>query len=487
MTTIPEVMAIGSRYLQAGDWPRAAEVYRKVIEANPYVAQAWYLLGAVHQVQGQIDESVSCYEQALRLVPDFAEVHNNLALALPRQGRREEAVAHLREAIRCKPDYAEAYSNLGNALQDTGELDEAIASYRQAIKLDPSYAAPYNNMGNALRVAKRLPEAVSYYDEALQLEPGHAQVHLSRALARLEMGDFERGWPEYEWRLKCPEYAVPTFRQPLWDGSPLHEGTILLYADHGLGDAIQFIRYARMVRDRGGQVIVASRRPTARLLASCRGVDQVVVEGEDLPEHDVHAPLMSLPRIFGTTLADVPAEVPYLFADAALMDAWRSEVALLPGFKVGIAWQGNPEFQRDRQRSFQLALLAPVARLAGIRLISLQKGVGTEQLGAFSKQFAVTDLANRQPDFMETAAVLKSLDLVITPDTSLAHLAGALGVPVWTGLPFSSDWRWLMDRDDSPWYPTMRLFRQKRWGDWDEVFERMAGELERMVPGSRSA
>jgi hypothetical protein len=195
---------------------------------------------------------------------------------------------------------------------------------------------------------------------------------------------------------------------------------------------------------------------------------------------------MTLPRIFGTTLADVPAEVPYLFADAALVDSWRSELAFLPGFKVGIAWQGNPEFQRDRHRSFQVARLVPVARLAGIRLISLQRGVGTEQLGAFSKQFAVTDLANRQADFMEAAAVLRNLDLVITPDTSLAHLAGALGVPVWTALPFSSDWRWLMDRDDSPWYPTMRLFRQKRWGDWDEVFERMARELERIGQGSGS-
>jgi Tfp pilus assembly protein PilF len=481
MATIPEVMALGWRYVQAGDWSRAEEVYRKVLEANPCVAQAWYLLGAVNQVRGQLDESVAHYEQALRLVPDFAEVHNNLALTLQRRGKRAEAVSHLRLAIQSKPDYAEAFNNLGNALQDQGELDEAIACYQRAIHLDPNYAEAHNNLGNALRAGGQLGGAVASYDRALQLQPDHAQVHLSRALAWLQMGDYDRGWPEYEWRLKCPEYAIPMFRQPLWDGAPLRGRAILLYADHGLGDALQFIRYAPLVQDRGGRVLVASRRPTARLMASCRGIEQVVSEGEDLPPFDDYAPLMSLPGILGTTVARIPAEVPYLAADAALVAQWRSELAALDGFRIGIAWQGNPQYQTDRRRSFRLALFERVACVPNVRLFSLQKGFGREQLDEVESRFAVTDLDNRLDDFMDTAAVMMNLDLVIAPDTSLAHLAGALGVPVWVALPFVSDWRWMTDRDDSPWYPTMRLFRQKRWGDWEGVFERIAGELEKVL------
>src|SRR4051794_3397585 len=283
MATISKAMAIGWSYVQTGDWSRAAAVYRQVLEANPRTAQAWYLLGAVNQVRGNLDEAVASYEQALRLLPDFPEVHNNLALTLHRQGKLEEAVARLRRAIQLKPDYADAYNNLGNALQDQGKRDEAVACYRRAIQLEPSSVDAHNNLGNTLRAGKQFAEAVACYDSALRLQPDHAQVHLSRAMTWLQMGDFDRGWPEHEWRLKCPESSPPGFRQPAWDGAPLDGRVILLYAEHGLGDALQFIRYAPMVQDRGGRVIVACRRPLARLLASCRGVERVVAEGEDLP------------------------------------------------------------------------------------------------------------------------------------------------------------------------------------------------------------
>jgi Tfp pilus assembly protein PilF len=491
MPTIPEAMEIGWRCLQQGDWAQAEDIYRQVLAANPGVAQAWYLLGAVQQVRGQLDESVACYDQALRLVPDFAEVHNNLALVLHRQDKRETAVDHLRRAIQVKPDYAEAHNNLGNALHEAGQLDEAAACFRRAVELDPNYAEAHNNLGNALRSARRFDEAVASYDAALVLEPDHAQIHLSRAMAWLEMGDFERGWPEYEWRLKCPEYAIRSFRQPIWDGTPLDGRTILLYADHGLGDALQFIRYAPLVHARGGRVLVASRRPTARLLASCRGVAQVLVEGEDLPDFDVYAPLMSLPRIFQTTLMCVPALVPYLTPDGDLFARWSRELATLPGFRIGIAWQGNPEYRRDRHRSFPLSRFAPLAQRPGVRLFSLQKGFGSEQKGAIAGRFPLIDLTGQLADFMDDAAFVKNLDLVITPDTSLAHLAGSLGVPVWVPMPVVPDWRWLRDRDDSPWYPTMHLFRQKTWGDWDDVFARIAENLDARLAsvgtGSRSS
>jgi hypothetical protein len=295
------------------------------------------------------------------------------------------------------------------------------------------------------------------------------------------MGDFARGWPEHEWRLRCPGTSPPSFPRPAWDGAPLDGRAILLYAEHGLGDALQFIRYAPLVQERGGRVIVTCRRTLARLLATCRRVEQVVAEGEDLPAFDVYALFMALPGLFQTNLANLPAEVPYLTADPAAVAAWRRALGPAEEYQIGIAWQGNPEFGRDHHRSFRLDQFEPLAELEGVRLYSLQVGVGREQLGEAADRFPVTDLGGRLGDFMDTAAVVTNLDLVIAPDTAVAHLAGALGVPVWLALPFACDWRWLADRDDSPWYPTMRLFRQQRWGDWDDVFERMAGELEMML------
>jgi tetratricopeptide (TPR) repeat protein len=479
MDMIKDLMAAGWKRFKAGDLAGAEPIYRMAVRQDPSLAQAWYMLGAVSQLQGRTDEAVANYQEAVRLIPNFPEACNNLGVAFHSQRKSVESVAALRRALALKPDYAEAYNNLGNALHERGELDEAVASYQHAVRIRTDYTEAYNNLGNALRNQGRLAEAMVSYEQALQLKPDHAEVHLSRALAWLGMGDFERGWPEYEWRLKVSHFAIPPFRQPLWDGSPLDGRTILLYADHGLGDAIQFIRYVPLVRQQGGRVIVTCAQPLARLLASCPGIDRVVVEGGDIPDSDVYAPLMSLPGIFGSNLATLPAEVPYLFPDASLVERWRGEMALSDELQVGIVWQGNPHYVRDRSRSFRLAQFEVISRVAGVRLISLQKGYGSEQLADLAGRFEVTDLGSRLGDLMDTAAAMENLDLVICVDSAVAHLAGALGVPAWVALPFSADWRWLTDRDDNPWYPSMRLFRQKRWGDWDEVFERIAGELEK--------
>ena len=319
METIKELMSAGWKCFQARDLVGAEQVYRLAVQQDPSIAQAWYMLGGLNQLQGRTDEAVANYQEAIRLLPDFPEACNNLGVALYTLKRSDESVATLRQALSLKPDYAEAHNNLGNALHERGELDEAVACYRQAVRFRPDYTEAFNNMGNALRNRGRLAEAMESYEQALKLKPDHAEVHLSRALAWLGMGDFERGWPEYEWRLKVSHFAIPPFRQPFWDGSPLDGRTILLYADHGLGDAIQFIRYVPMVRDRGGRVIVVCARPLARLLASCPGIDRVVVEGEGTADSDVYAPLMSLPGIFGSNLETLPAEVPYLFPDASLV------------------------------------------------------------------------------------------------------------------------------------------------------------------------
>ena len=296
------------------------------------------------------------------------------------------------------------------------------------------------------------------------------------------MGRFEQGWPGYEWRWKCKEFgSLPPFQPPLWDGSSLDGRTILVHAEQGLGDTLQFIRYVPSLHQRGGRVILMCQPPLVRLLTRSPGIERLLAHGDPVPEFDVHTPLLSLPRLLGTTLESVPADVPYLEAEPQLVEAWRHRLGSYPGFKVGIVWQGNPKFRLDRLRSIPLAQFAPLARVPGVHLFSLQKGPGAEQLAAVTDRFPVTDLGRRLDDFMDTAAVLKNLDLVISVDTAIAHLAGALGIPVWVALPFAPDWRWLMGREDSPWYPTMRLFRQTRPGQWEDVFHHIAEALQRRL------
>jgi Tfp pilus assembly protein PilF len=486
MNTNQERMAIAWKMVQSGDLAGARQHLLGLTDADPALAQAWYLLGSVNQLLGNAAESLANYERVLRLEPDHVATLNNVGVALHALGMPREAAASLRIAIRIKPDYAEAHSNLGNSLKDQGDLDGAVACYRRAIEIDSSYFDAYNNLGNGLRAQGHLAESVTCYERALELKPDNPEMHLNRALAWLQMGDFERGWREFEWRLKCRDYAIPPIAAPRWDGRPLDGKTILLYADHGFGDTIQFIRYAPLVRDCGGRVIVACQKPIARLMASCPGVEQVVPEGSLLPEFIVYSPVMSLPLAFGMTLSSVPARIPYLSADGELIDRWRTQLGSSPSFKIGVAWQGNPTYRRDRERSFRLVDLERVAKIPGVELVSFQRIHGVEQIGEVQSCFAVKSIGEKLNDFMDTAAAMQSVDLMITPDSSLGHVAGALGVPVWLALSFAADSRWLQGRTDTPWYPSMRLFRQARWGDWAQVFEQMAVELPRLIAARKS-
>ncbi len=467
---------LGAALREQGQLAEAVTQCQEALRLKPDFAEAHNNLGNALWEQGQLAEAVARYQEALRLNPDYAEAHSNLGNALKEQGRLAEAVAQCREALRLEPDYAEAHLNLGNALKDQGQLTEAVARYQEALRLKPDYAEAHNNLGTVLHYQGQLAEAVSQYQEAHRLKPDYAEAHLNRALAWLLAGDFERGWPEYEWRWQCKDFpsSKRSFSQPLWDGSSLAGRTILLHAEQGLGDTIQFVRYAPLVKRRGGTVILECQSALLRLLQSCAGVDRLLAKGSSLPHFDVHAPLLSLPGILGTTLSTIPAEVPYLFDDANLVEHWRQELSHLRGFKIGIAWQGSLRYKADRQRSCRRAVFAPLARLEGVHLISLQKGTGAEQLVDDANPFSVTDLGSDFDEvsgpFMDTAAVMQQLNLVVSVDTAVAHCAGALGVPVWVALPFAPHWTWMLQREDSPWYPTMRLFRQKQWGDWDEVF-----------------
>jgi tetratricopeptide (TPR) repeat protein len=505
-----------------GKWAEAAARYQQALRLKPDYPDALNNLGDALQGLGRLEEAAASYRRALHLRPNYPEAHTNLGNALNRLERPDEAAAHHREALRLRPGYAEAHSNLGNTLVTQRKYAEAEACYREALRLRPDWDEAHHNLGTALAEQGRLAEAEACYREALRLRPDHIDAcgnlatalmgqgkaaeaaavyqrvlefkpdspdaHLSRAMACLALGFWEEGWAEYEWRWRCPDFGTMPYTQPLWDGSPLAGRTILLHAEQGLGDTMLAVRYAPKVKERGGTVLLACPRALGRLLAGFPGVDRVIEQGADLPAFDCHAPLMGLPGIFRTTPETVPAEIPYLFADPALVEHWRREIAGRD-FRVGIAWQGNPRFKADRQRSIPLARFAPLAAVPGVRLFSLQKGAGSEQVRDAS--FPVVDLGPRLDEaagaFMDTAAVMKNLDLVISPDTAVTHLAGALGVPAWVALPYSAHWLWLMEREDTPWYPTLRLFRQRTWGNWEEVFERMAAALAQRAEAPRAA
>ncbi|HJT77893.1 MAG TPA: tetratricopeptide repeat protein, partial [Gemmataceae bacterium] len=457
----------------------AAASYREAVRLQPDLAQAHHNLGIALRQQGKHAEAEAACRESLRLKPDSPEGHNNLGLALLEQRKFEEAGASLREALRLKPEFAQGHNNLGIVHWRQGELGEAETCFTQSLRLRPGFPEAYNNLGNVLRDQGRFEEALNCFEKALQLNPEYADAHWNRSLLRLALGDFERGWPEYEWRWQLKDFARRGFSQPQWDGAPLEGRTVLLHSEQGLGDTLQFVRYAPLIRQRGGKILLECQGPLVRLLSGLPNIDRVIPKGQSLPPFDVHAPLLGLPTIFATTLATVPAAVPYVRPDPKLVEQWRPEIEALPGFKVGIAWQGSTQYRGDRWRSMPLARFAPVAAVPGVTLVSLQKGFGSEQLR--DVPFPVLDLAARLDEkagpFMDTAAVMQCLDLVITSDTAIVHLAGALGVPVWVALPFVPDWRWLLGRDDSPWYPTMRLFRQTKPGDWDEVFGRIAAAL----------
>jgi tetratricopeptide (TPR) repeat protein len=518
----------GAALRHQGKWSEAAARYRQALALRPNYPDAHNNLGDALQGQSNLEEAEACYRQALRLRPNFPEALTNLGNVLVRLERPTEAEALHHEALRLRPGYADAYTNLGNALVVQRKYAEAEACYREALRLRPDGAEAHHNLGTALAEQGRLEEAVACYREALRLredyidacgnlatallalgkpdealaahdlvlgyKPDNPDAHMSRALACLLMGYWEEGWKDYEWRWRCAEFGggLP-YEQPLWDGRDLHGKTILLHPEQGVGDTLLVLRYVPLVKARGGMVFLACSKVLTRLLAGSPGVDRLLEQGSSLPPFDLQAPLMSLPALFHTTPDTIPAQVPYLAADSRLVEHWRRELAALspPGgeFKVGIAWQGNPKFKADRQRSIPLARYAPLAAVDRVRLFSLQKGFGSEQLQGVS--FPVVDLAARLDEssgpFMDTAAVMQCLDLVITSDTSVAHMAGALGVPVWVALPFAPHWVWLLHRDDCPWYPTMRLFRQKSWGDWEGVFGRMAAELELLAAAPRLA
>jgi tetratricopeptide (TPR) repeat protein len=480
-------LQVGNVLLRMGNYAEAEKAFRRCLELEPNNVTALGNLGYSLGEMERLDEAKACYEQALQQRHDLPEVHHNLGNVLREQGQLEQALACYDQAIRLRPEYGKAYVNRGIAQVAQAKIDEALRSLERGVQLLPELADAHNSLGTALFVAQRFDEAMARYERALRLNPQHAETAWNMSLTWLLQGDYECGWPAYEWRWKCRRTIPhPAFTQPRWDGGSLDGKTILLYGEQGLGDTLHFARYAALVKARGaGRVIVMCQNALVRLLARTPGIDGLVGWGATPPDFDVWAPFMSLPALFGTTLANIPADVPYVFPDPELVAHWKRQLALARGFRIGIAWQGSPRHAWDRHRSAGLEAFEPLARVEGVQLISLQKGPGSEQLGALAGRFPVLSLGELLDEgsgpFMDTSAIVANLDLVICVDSALAHLAGAMGVPAWLALTFTPDWRWLLGRADSLWYPTLRLFRQPKLGDWRAVFGETADNLRQEV------
>jgi tetratricopeptide (TPR) repeat protein len=484
----PAHLNLGVALAQQGKPQEAIGSLEEALRKNPKYADAHYNLGNVLRDLRRKEEAVEHYRQAIALRPGHVGAYNNLGLTLTEMGKHAAAMVFLQQATRLDPKGKEAFNNLGLACAGLGDFQKAVECYEEALCLDAAYPEAHANLGSAYQEQGRLEEALACYEVALWLEPGRASAQYNRALSWLKAGNYEKGWPAYEWRWRRPTMPPRPFQQPRWDGSSLEGKTILLWCEQGLGDTIQFVRYAKLVQERGGKVVLECPGSLVDLLATCPGVERAVAEGEALPEFDMQAPLMSLPGLVGTTLETVPAEVPYLSVEAKLVEWWGRRLGG-KDFKVGLVWQGNSRHPWDRWRSIPLGRFAPLAEVPGVKLVALQQGTGADQVGVVKERFKVEELregpGGGERSFADTAAVMRNLDLVVSVDSSPAHLAGALGVPVWVAVAAVSDWRWMVVREDTPWYPTMRLFRQESLGAWGEVFASMARELQGMAAGGQ--
>jgi tetratricopeptide (TPR) repeat protein len=464
---------LGTALQALGRLDEAIARYRKALALRPDAVEILDNLAGALRARGQPDEAQACFERALALRPKRVESHIGLGVVLRDQGRLEDAVAQYARALALAPDHAETRNNLGVVLVDLGRLDEAIAQYERALAVQPDRAELHYNLGSALQRQGRYAEALACYARALALKPDYAQAHLNRSLALLLTGEFDEGWREYEWRFAVNVYDRH-FDQPLWSGKPLAGQSILIHAEQGLGDTLQFIRFVPTVAERGGRVVLEVPQSLVRLANTVTGVAQIVVAGDPLPAFACHCPLLSLPRVFKTNLTTIPGGAPYLSVPAEASTARAERIAAAPGLKVGLVWAGTTVGGID------LRLLQPLWDVAGISWFSLQVGDRSGDI-SFLDNVKIADLSPWLADFAETAAAVCQLDLVISVDTSVAHLAGALGRPTWLLLTYAAEWRWLLDRDDSPWYPTARLFRQRQAGDWPGLAREVAAALAQMA------
>jgi len=470
----------GVTLMQTNRLADAVTRYERALAIKPDYAEAYNGLGAVLLMQGKSTAAIACFERALAIQPDYVEAINNRGSALRHRKCYAEAVTSFDQVLAIKPDNVEALYNRGNALQGLKRHADAVASFDHALAIKPDYVEVFNNRANSLLALRRHAEALASFDQALAIKPAYAETHWNLSCLQLLLGDFDPGWKEYEWRWKTQDFASGRrdFAKPLWLGEEsLHGRTILLHAEQGLGDTIQFVRYVPLVAAGATRVILELPPPLTGLLSGIKGPSLIIGRGQEPPEFDCQCPLLSLPLALKTRLETIPATIPYLSASADRVIKWQQRLPETGRRRIAIVWAGNPNFKGDHARSIGLTRFSPLFSLAGVEFISLQRDLRDGDSDILQNYPHVIQLGDEIADFADTDALLALADLVITCDTSVAHLAGAMGRPTWILLSFSPDWRWLLDRDDSPWYPTIRLFRQPRIDDWESVVARLIGEL----------
>jgi len=514
----------GCEYFHKGEHALAIEKFEKTIKQNPHCFQAYYNLALVYELKKEESQAIEYLVKALSINPNYTKALEHLAKLYFDQGNKGKAKEHYRKLVQlehanskahhhlgkiyfeetekdlCIYHLEEAYSqdpknihillDLANAKNLIDKTEEALELYLIMDKLSPDNPSILYNIAYTLKKLGKLQEAMPYYHRTLQLRPDHADAHFGHGLALLLTGHWQEGWKEYEWRwIRQGRSTFPNYDKPMWDGSDLHGKTIYLRAEQGLGDTFQFIRYAKIAKEMGGTVIVAVQRPLLDYMKICPYIDTLVSVHDAPPPFDVYAALVSCPMILNTTLDTVPADIPYLPVDEDLVGYWKDQLSSDHNFKIGICWQGNPNYSTHILRlavaakSMPLSNFVPLFDIPGTSFYCLQIKTGTDQilnLSPYAREKLIVfdgDFDKTHGGFMDSAAVVKNLDLVITVDTSVSHFAAGLGIPTWVLLPNPPDWRWMLERTDTPWYPNMRLFRQPTPGDWESVMNTIAMEL----------
>ena len=472
-------------------YAEAVPYYRDAIFARIDYADAYGNLGSVMKELGKVQEAMIFFRQGISYAPLNPQIHSNMAVALNENDLGEEAFASFRRAIVVDPTYVWTYLNMAPCLLNLGMIEGSATACRRGIALKPDLPILHHNLGATLKSLNRLDDSIASFREAIALQPDFGEARFALGQTLLMRGDYAEGWVEYDWRWTLADYAWlrnihGEFAQPRWRGEEAKGKTLLVYAEQGLGDAIQYARYIPRLLERGLKVVVAVHPPLKPLFSMIPGITVAVLD-EALPPFDLHCPLLSLPQIFGTTIDNIPAEVPYLAFDPEKARFWRNRIPGT-GLRVGMVWAGNPTQKGDRWRSPRLASVAPLFDVPGVDFVALQKGAGREDLIRYPLPANVLDLGEEIVDFSDTAAIMAGLDLVITSCTAPLHLAGALGIPVWAIIPHSPHFLWGLEREDSPWYPSLRLYRQDQHGrDWSGAVGRVASDLARLADSKKGS
>lgn len=462
----------GAALMALGRWNEALASYGNAIAIDPGDVGAHYNRANLLKELGRFAEALVDYDRGLALAPGNADLLNSRGMVLRALKRFNDAVASYDRALAVDPHRADVHCNRGNALIELNRIEDALATANRAIAIDPQLPQAFNLRGNALQDMRLFADALASYDRAIAIKPDYAEALWNRGMCRLLVGRWAEGWADYEWRWKIDRGARGgrTFPQPQWDGrADLAGKTILLHAEQGYGDTLMAVRYVRQVIARGAAVVLEVPAPLRELLAEFGGAAQVVTQGHPLPAFELHCPLMSLPLAFQTTVATIPSDSPYLSVPRAQAEQWRQRLPKTGRPRIGLSWGGRLEFPRDRERSIGLRPLLPILARTDAQFVSIQRDLRDGDAEILRAHPEVTHLGDAIQTFADTAAIMAELDLIISSDTSVVHLAGALGRPVWILLAYVPDWRWLLDRTDCPWYPSARLFRQTQRSNWSRV------------------